>query len=246
MQLMPNVKLSPKEIGLLRRTAKFDAGSEAIICYTNNPHTLYKIFLEDSFVKDSPVRDMGENKERKIIELYQRQVDYMVKPVSTISMNGRLVGYEMTYDCDNKRIVPFQLSREALIHFLNQSKDVLNYFSTQEIVYGDVYYNNILLNQRTSQIEFCDIDNIQLGDYEIDLYESNLESFVIEYGRVDSNADIFMHNIMTLDGFYIEFCNCCYEEVEYQFGTAGAKIFDTMKRPKQFNGEYIVQYVKKK
>lgn len=245
MRTIPNIKLTPKEIEMLRRDAKFNFGAEAIICRNNNPHTLYKIFLEDTFLEDSPVMGMSENKERKIAELYQRQIDYMVRPVSTLSVNGRLIGYEMTYDLSDKEIFPYHLSRDALIQFLNQSKDALNYFSNQDIVYGDVSYSNILLNRKTGQIKFCDIDNIQLGGYEIDLYEPNLEAFVIDYGKVDSNADIFMHNIMTLNGFYIDFCACCLEEVEYKFGSTVADVFDTMRRPKDFDGEYIIQYVKK-
>lgn len=94
MKIMPNIKLTQEEYEQIATQNKIAFGGERIICKGENPNSLYKIFVEYDTI--TPV-GMSDNKHEKIKELYQRQLEHAVQPLSTISLNGDLIGYEMTY-----------------------------------------------------------------------------------------------------------------------------------------------------
>ena len=91
------------------------------------------------------------------------------------------------------------------------------------------------------------MDNIRLKQYPIDLLSSELEEYSIERG-IDDSADAYMHNIMTILGLEIDMCRC-FESGKYlrsYFRKNAYSVLDSMGEPKEFNGEYLIQYVKKR
>ena len=76
---------------------EFAHGGEAVIFRTEKPNTLYKFFKDHN----GNYIDMSDNKFKKILELYKLKLESAVRPLSTISVNGHLVGYEMTYNPDS-------------------------------------------------------------------------------------------------------------------------------------------------
>ena len=68
---------------------------------------------------------MSENKAKKIAQLYRKKLPGTIHPISTISMNGELIGYEMTYNPDYIVFEPFQIPHDETIHFLEKSKEIL-------------------------------------------------------------------------------------------------------------------------
>lgn len=239
MKSMPNIKLTEKEVQQLLMMNKITSGGEATICESDNPYTLYKIFS-----KCGVSLPMGENKEKKIIELYNRGIYYSVRPISTISMNGTIIGYEMTneYDLDNYEL--YQLSKDELIFFLRKTKDILEYFSSEEIIYGDLDTRNILFNRMTGEIKFCDMDNVQIDDYEMDVKPYSLLEYESKHG-IDSGVHPYMHNLMTLRSINLDLLCSSKSDFRRSFKRVGRTIIKSMEDPKEFKEDYIIKYIKK-
>lgn len=239
MRLMPNIKLTEEQFRKILLHHKVYPGGEATICDGSNYGTVYKLFS-----KNGNPKPMGDNKEKKVIELYQQQLDYSTIPLSTISVNDMIVGYEMITDDDMKVYKWYQLSYEELIFLLRKSRDILKYFISKGIIYCDVDLRNILFNPSTGEIMFCDMDNTQIGDLKVDLMPFGL----IEYDKVrgiDEQASIYAHNLMSLHCFDIDHLCSRDREISYLFKRPAKKIVKSMRKPQSFNGEYIIDYIKK-
>lgn len=95
MKIMPNTSLTQEQCDYLLLNCRFDIGGEAIICKNADSDTLYKIFV---YPDTQATFLMSDNKFQKITKLYQRNLEHCITPLSTLSLNGTLIGYEMTYD----------------------------------------------------------------------------------------------------------------------------------------------------
>lgn len=240
MQRMSNISLTRKELNNLLKHS-YARGSEGIVCESDTKNTLYKIFSSGK-----KIIPMCENKERKITKLYELKLEDSVRPLKTISHKGNLIGYEMTYDKDDVRYYPTNHNRNERIEFLKITSKILKYFSTKNIIYGDVAYRNILYNNKTEKFKFCDMDNIQIDDYPIDLVGNNSALFEYEKLRkIDKYADAYMHNILVTDTLGIGISLGFDDEIEYQLEHPAIEILDSMQDPRNFQGEYIVQYIKR-
>ena len=227
---------------------QYRSGGEAIITLGDQPNTCYKLFQETKTKENS----MSDNKLRKIEELYRRNILYLVKPLRTISYNGRIIGYEMTYDKDDKSLSELQLSRKQLIRVLKQTRDILLYFDSQDITYGDVTANNILINTKTGKITFCDIDNIRLGINGIDIKGYCLSRYYTKTGIIDRRADAYMHNILSIKqlAYPTEYESEIIRKLSEQdyptkFKQPAKEVFASMAAPETFTGEYVIQYIKR-
>lgn len=248
MRRIPNISITPQEYRMLQKSSKA-RGGEGIICTNENPNSLYKLFL-------SPKDDlcpMPENKQKKIIELYRRRISHITEPLSTISCDGELVGYEMTWNRDDRCLEKLpELSRKELIRILKQSMEILKYFDKQDITYGDVQADNILVNIRTGKITFCDIDNIRIGQYPIDAKGYSLTRYYERTGVIDGKADAYMHNLLTMKTLAPNnpFESEILRDIRLGIYPTGYKqralpIFESMSSIENFTGEYIVQYIKR-
>ena len=173
MQRLPNRELTLDEFFTISDESVFAKGGESVICRTDKKDTLFKFFVDQfgNFI------DMSDNKLQKIMALYQMNLSHSVRPVSTITVEKYLVGYEMSYNLNSIEFKKAGLDSERKIEVLERTKCILEYFASKDIVYGDVKSNNILLDQQTGEIEFCDMDNIQLGKYPMDLVVEYVQPF---------------------------------------------------------------------
>lgn len=240
MKRIPNIKLNEKQVQELLTKHKLAVGGEATICEAETPYTLYKIFSEYGMPKP-----MGDNKEKKITNLYQKDINYSIRPVSTISLNDMIIGYEMIneYDLDSFKL--YQLNRDELLYFLKESKRILEYFSSKEIIYGDVESRNILFNRYTGEIKFCDMDNTQIDIYPMDKLPYSLTEYVKMRG-IDNGVHPYMHNRMTLKAFEIYLYYSSKSDIKKVFERHTNSIIKSMIDPRKFNDEYIVTYIKKR
>ena len=246
MRLMPNISLTEKEVENLTTRRVFNYGGEAVICQSENPHTLYKLFTAPH---SREVISMTENKEAKITMLHLLKLKNSTYPLSTISMNGKLIGYEMTKAIDYLPIFLPDLSREEIIHMLREAKNTLEYFASKDITYGDIKNDNLLVNPKTGEIMFCDMDNIRLGTREIDIASYELEWFLQCYGKTDEKADAYMHNLLTLEmlnypniaryQYIIELMRC--GEIPTGYNLLAHDTLKSMLCPQNFDGEYIIE-----
>ena len=238
--MIPNIELTHEQLNYLLVRNKITSGGEAIICESDNPHTLYKLFW--NYHKQLP---MLENKVKKIELLSQMQLDYSVRPLRTISFNNMIIGYEMTADYDFNSYKLYQLSEDELVHFLKETKNILEYFSSKGIIYGDVNARNILFNRNTGEIKFCDIDNIQIGNYQIDRIPYNL-AYYEELRGIDYDVHSYMHNLMTLEAYQLDLYYSSNIDIFRTFKYPAYKIMDSMRNPNEFDGRYLIRYKRKK
>ena len=192
MNSLPNKELTLEQVNMLLHQYILFSGGEASITESDKSYTVYKIFQ-----KLGIPTFMSDNKKNKLNLIYQKNLDYSVKPVSTLSLDGELIGYEMTYDpeFENIHLLDLIVDRNELIYYLKKTKEALEYFSSQQIIYADFYSRNVLFNKRTGEIMFCDMDNIEIEDLKIDLLPYDLCEYDI-YRGLDDGVHPFMHNKM--------------------------------------------------
>ena len=250
MKRMPNIVLTADEYEIICATAKWFSGGEANIYLSNKPNTLFKIFNDD---EGNITTGMSDNKLNKIILQYATPLDYSVHPLSTISYNGQLIGYEMTYDDEECCLAAIRPPRQEMIHYLEQLKTALEYYAERDITYGDIADRNILINRKTGKVRFCDMDNIRMGEYPIDLESYDLACFKQGRGCIDDTTHAYLHNLLTIQQLLCkdsQFQDSIYKLSQKRhpkgFQKAAYPIFDSMVPEKDFTGEYVIPYVKKK
>lgn len=240
MQRLPNIEITKDEFYKNISPQQIKSGSEGIICRSGKNNTVYKIFMHNGILVP-----MSENKEKKLQQLHNLALPYLTNPISTISMNGTLIGYETSYDKKDIEFPPFRLKRNELLHVLKETRQQLEFFTQHDIIYGDVAPRNILINHQTGEVKFCDVDNICIGNLPIDIISKTLKEYQKVRG-IDENTDAYMHSIMTLHSFDLDEDYSSPEEFSYYFEEDGKEILQSIRDKKSYNGEYIVQYVKKK
>lgn len=239
MKKIPNINLNKYELRELLLWHKVTSGSEASIYESNNPQTLYKIFWD--YHKKIP---MNDNKVEKINLLYQMQLEYSVVPVSTISYNDMIIGYEMTTNPGLQRYQLYQLKNDELLYFLRKTQEILEYFTNNGIIYGDVASRNILFNKETGEIMFCDMDNIMIHNYDMDVIPNQLLEYSIMCG-MDDGVHPYMHNLMTMEAYQLYLRYCTNHTINKNFHYPARRVIHSMEDPRKFSGEYLIKYKKK-
>lgn len=238
MNLMPNKVFKEEELKRTIFYQKVNSGTEAIICASNKDETVYKIFIHNG-----KIIEMSDNKVKKILKIYNMNLENSVKPLNTISLGNKIVGYEMSCNWDYKTYKSYELSINERIEFLKRIKDILEYFYNNGIIYGDLSMRNILINRNNFDIMFCDMDNIQIENLPIDLYSSDLLYYIKSRG-IDENLHAYLHNLMTLRFFDLDLFCSNKMEILKRFKFETIRIMEKMKKIEQFNGEYIVSHIR--
>lgn len=255
MKTLPNIKLQRQEINRILSSV-YKEGGEAAVCHGYNANTLYKIFIDHSkasasmFLTASQLSYMSDNKLQKIIALYNDANEDFVQPIATLSYRGKLIGYEMTYDHNDLSMLHQHSqseSREALISILDSSKDILLRLAQKDIIYGDIARRNVLVNQKTGKVKLCDVDNVQYGEYPIDVKNVFVKTYE-RLRKIDPSVDAFLHNLMTLSALDYDLDACLDDEAYFseRFTKEAIPVIKTFEDLTTFSGEYLVQYVKKK
>lgn len=248
MRRMPNIEITPKQYASMLSKVK-DGGGEGIIC-PSGKNTLYKFFMDEN----GNLCPMSDNKQKKIVVLYRKQPLYTVEPLATISCIGEMVGYEITHDFDDISLNELcNVPRKDLIRFLRLSREALLYFAQEDITYGDVTEDNLLINRKTGKIKFCDIDNMRVGIYPIDVKGFSLSRYYEKVGVIDELADAYMHNLLTLrslsypKGRYDTSIMNDLRKGIYpsKYKLHAREIFQSMANPETFTGEYLIKYLKR-
>lgn len=261
MKPLPNINISRRDmLNLLRFDAK--KYGEAFLCNFSSNSVLYKIFYVPDYLKGyneddfsfirhpyslSDIDEMSDNKFAKIKKLYELQLEHITTPTATITIDGRLIGYAMDFYYNDATTHLIQ-SREYLIEYLRKSKAILEYLGSKDIIYGDVAHRNILVNSTNMDMRFCDVDNISLGQYPIDMEPVVLSTYREKRGKIDSECDAYMHNLMAVSDFHIAKTPTFLSRilVNRNFSSNGLRIYESLSTPETFTGEYIIDHVKEK
>lgn len=248
---IPITELSSDEFQQILLAHKFSSGSEGIICDTGEPDTLYKFFLRHN----EPI-PMSNNKVRKTRRLHIMNPECLVHPLMLVSVNGIIMGYQMTYNPSSVTLQFADLERGERIEVLERSVEGVQYLNSMGIIYGDEKSNNILFNSTTGKIEYCDGDNVRMGIfYPFDLKNQSLRHFLENGGKM-KYVDAYMSNLLALQQLTYEMPIGSIPEIAYLinrgsysfeggFKPEATQIFESMRNPKTFNGQYAIQYVKK-
>lgn len=122
--MLENIKLTKKELTYMKES-RDNLGIESYI-YKVDEKTSYKIFRTQS-------PEVLENKFQKIKALHQKNIDFMVTPLATLSCDGNFVGYQMIL-LENLEWYPFPLNTKAL----KELKKYLLQLEENNIIYGDI------------------------------------------------------------------------------------------------------------
>lgn len=250
MKSIPNISITEEEyLGLKKR--EVNSGGEGIICRGEDA-SLYKLFVEPRRRKLCP---MSDNKLKKIVELYQNPLEYSVEPLSTISCNDEVVGYTMSYDPNDISLAELStVSRKRMIQILREARSILEYYASRDVTYGDVTSRNILFNIKTGKVKFCDIDNIRLKGYPIDIKGYALNRYYSQTGIIDAKADAFMHNLLTMKKLHFTYPHIYESDIlqalsrgvyPTKFKKSARSIFESMTEPEIFTGEYVIDHIKR-
>ena len=258
--MLKNIELSSDDLTKLLLYSSISCGSEGIILDAGK-NIAYKIFGD--FLSNDKVTSMSDNKFSKIKKLYELDLDSLVKIYSTISMNGELIGYSMSYDKKDFTFNDIHYPNEYIIFVLKKLKEILLELARNDIVYGDVHDQNILINHRKKSVKMCDIDNMMVAGFPMDLKGSTINNYIKDRDNmVDSTLDAYMYNILSFTK--VNFPNRGYvnkkelleliknniDGIVYEF-CVKAKDIDDCKRvkgvckkmlvPSSFDGEYVLK-----
>lgn len=221
-----------------------DLGAESNI-HKNSPTTIIKIWKDEVITKKEK-----NNKQKKLRKLHAKNIKYIPTILSTYSIKKQCVGYEMSFDELDIPMVLSPLTTSDKIIVLKQLKEILQYFSENGIIYPDLKNDNILINQKTSNITICDIDNSKVDNLPIELYPHYALQFVQDYQKEDKMLHSYMHNLYTLSELTDAWQDEVVENIQngmYQdfFQPQGKKILKQMKKiTPQYQGGYLIDYIK--
>ncbi len=251
MKRLPVTKLTDQELDLMIEDGRFNYGGEAIVCHGNNPNTCFKLFHMPGA---TCVTYMSDNKEQKLTKLYNHPIPGLLVPISLVSNRRNIIGYEMPYSSTCDSILDTILTPEERLSCLYQTKAILERLPYYECVYGDLKSDNVLYDQKTGKVVFCDVDNIQLGPYKMDIYGTGVDTYMRATGRIDEKTDVFSHNLFTLEQLFYrdesfgEIMTHIYQmDIQHRLQDARAReIINSMRYPETFKGEYVLEYTKKR
>lgn len=246
MRQIPIKKLSQTEYEMLMQNI-VNFGGESVICKSEDPGTLSKLFTipENCLPR--------QNKFDKLNIIYSEEnIRCTTMPVRALELGTIFAGYEVTFDAADITLEKAEMPLETRIFILTRIKRILEYYASKKITYGDVRSPNILINPHTKRVKFCDIDNIKIGDYPIDVMSEELLDFTQARGKVDQTSDAYMFNLLTLQ--QLSYQDAKYDDIlnlincgiyPKNFKGKAHKVLNSMLSPRTFKGETIIEYVKK-
>lgn len=189
--MLNNIKLSRREVFALK-DKKINYGGESIIVRPEIPNVIYKLYRE------SVPQEERENKHRKLELVKERQIRFITQPQGVLTCDGKIVGHAYDYDKEDISMLLAPLTTKEKISYLRRIKLILNYFKRNGIIFADLKSDNILINERTGRIKFCDIDSIQIDRLKTNVHEEYLvPSFKGDI--LDEEVHVYLHNLMIID-----------------------------------------------
>lgn len=253
---LPNQELTDQEYYQIYKNV-FDYGSESVLARSDQKSSVIKLFRKNfghNQASIETIETIRENKFQKLMLLYQHKKKLgEIYPVATYSWHGSFVAYKMPYiDLPTYQDL-CGISTSDHYRILKSIKEKLIRWHELEIIYGDIKDDNIFIDPCTFQVDFCDLDNIQIGKCSIDLFSIYATKFVQDYGVLDEKLDSYMLNLMTIEkleqvrGWYDEVLNWIYQNqvpCYFTLSTAGEIIKQMRKIDKHYQGKYIIDQIK--
>lgn len=126
--------------------------------------TLYKYEENEEIIilkmfDDYMYKKLMQNKEHKISYFQNNNHPYLTNPLFRVYINNYFAGYGMHYfNGQNIEIFSKSLPLKEQINLFKSLSDAIKKAHQDNLILGDVNFNNILTDGKT--IKFCDIDSI--------------------------------------------------------------------------------------
>lgn len=243
--MLRNIKLNRDEV-LRLRSRRFDYGGESVITKGDSPDVIFKLYRE------SVTPEERENKHKKLELVSDRKVKFIAQPQAVLTSEGQIVGHAFDYDIDDMPMFIAPLSVKEKIFYFRQIKMILNYFRRNGIIFADLKSDNILINQKTGRLRFCDIDSVQIDNLKTSIHEDYLKQFFHD-GMVDERIHIYLHNLMLLDELLVDQSSDAedaletidLERVRKAFNLECQKIIETIvKRKSNYHDLFLIDGIK--
>lgn len=194
--MLKNIKLTREEL-LRLRSRRFDFGGESVIAKSDSQDSIFKLYRE------SVTQEERENKHKKLELVSDRKIKFIAQPQAVLTSEGQIVGHAFDYDIDDMPMLISPLSVKDKLFYFRQIKMILNYFRRNGIIFADLKCDNILINQKTGRLRFCDIDSIQIDDLKTSIHEDYFRQFFRD-GMVDERIHVYLHNLMLIDELLVD------------------------------------------
>ena len=198
--MLSNIELSKEELDFVQKNYQ-NFGQESKIIFLESGK-VRKIF-NDSFglnnLEKEEKEEIRENKLRKMISLSQNKNFHNgITPIATLSFEKKFIGVDLTTNPNFIEFGAARLDRKESLFYLKLIRQKLEEFHQMGIVYGDLRGDNILIDPEEQTVSFCDLDNMQIHNYPINLQSHILRPFFYD-GFLDEKADVFMYNLLLID-----------------------------------------------
>lgn len=194
--MLRNIKLTREEL-LRLRSRRFDFGGESVIAKSDSQDSIFKLYRE------SVTQEERKNKHKKLELVSDRKIKFIAQPQAVLTSEGQIVGHAFDYDIDDMPMLISPLSVKDKLFYFRQIKMILNYFRRNGIIFADLKCDNILINQKTGRLRFCDIDSIQIDDLKTSIHEDYFRQFFRD-GMVDERIHVYLHNLMLIDELLVD------------------------------------------
>lgn len=194
---LPSIEITEEQLKCMRQHY-FDLGRESYITKISETRAI-KIFKNNPNNMSFDKMFLRMNKQNKLQEIANSgKIKNIVEPTKIFTIDDEIVAYEMTYDDDFIPFNSFNLSTKYKIKYLKALKKQLKYLETKHILYPDLKSDNILLNNKTKKLILCDIDNIVINNYPVDLLPVVLNEFYQKLG-MNKLVHSYIHNLFTIN-----------------------------------------------
>ena len=262
-KVLPNIEISKVALEEMKNKATKSGEEGSILFFKEEGVPIArKIFHNDRYF-GFQYESILENKWSKLRRLYSiKSFQNDVSVIKTFSCQGQLLGYDLTWDEQTQNFEDAITSYEEKRFYFTLIQEKLEYLHSLGIVYGDIGARNILVNLKTKQMSFCDLDNVQIGKWcPIDRYPKCLVPFRKEYGYIDPHFDAYMFNLFVLnelDSQFMKHPKWPYEKLLLTFKQGyqpfyleedGKRVLHQMIAAScegDYDGTYITPYIKRK
>lgn len=166
-------------------------------------YILMKIFYDP--IHDCPFwpRPVLQNKKNKIDFLKKLALPNKIQVMASLSLEYEFIGYIMNEAEAFQNFSYNTFSNYQKIEFLKRMKNQLKKFHQLGIIYGDVKTDNVLSHIHNYKLGcFCDLDNMNVGPFQIDVMSEHTKHFLSKYGCLDEKLDWYFFNVMTLESLF--------------------------------------------
>lgn len=218
---IPTIDIQRKDLITLYEQYFWTNGGEGDIYKipVGQKHILMKVFYDP--IHDCPFwpRSVLQNKENKSHLLKTIILPNKIQIMTDLSMEKEFIGYVMNEaeDFQNFSYSPFNAYQK--LELLRRLKNQLKRFHQLGIIYGDLKTTNVLSHTQNYRLHcLCDLDNMNIGSFQIDAMSENTKKFLEQYGCLDEKLDWYFFNVLTIESiFYLNAATTheAYYETEY-------------------------------